>query len=117
MITDDIFKMLLTLLLFIMLILVSLMVYKGIYGMARVYNWNGKRYCYVGYAQVRKEHGSFALYLGERIVDLSRTTAYRICLSNAFCKKNRYREMYVYADGRRSYLVVDREAMKTEIPF
>lgn len=117
MITHDMYRMLITMLFLLVILLLLLMIYKGIYGMARVYNWNGKRYRYIGYAPVKKENDAFALYLGERMVDLSRTTAYQIVLSAAFCKRNRYRKLFVYAEGERSYLVVDRDAMKTEIPF
>ena len=106
-----------TVLFLVMIVLLLVAFYKGTYGMAWVYNWNGERYRCIGYAQLRKEDGAFALYLGERMVDLSRTTAYQIVLSRAFCRRNQYQKLFVYAEGCRSYLVVEREALKTEIPF
>ena len=98
-------------------LLVLLWIRMGVYRMARIYNWNGKRYCYLGMTPIRKEGSGFAVYLGENIVDLAYTTAYHICPGKAFCRKNRYREFYVYAEQDRSYLIVDTEPMKTEIPF
>ncbi|MCH5255989.1 MAG: hypothetical protein J1D87_01800 [Lachnospiraceae bacterium] len=101
----------------IVIALIAFMLYFRIYRMARIYNWNGKRYCYLGNAALRREGKDFAIRLGERMVDLSHTTLYRICPSRAFCMKNRYRDMFVYADGDRRHVVVDLEPMKTEIPY
>ena len=101
----------------IVIALIGLMLYIRIYRMARIYNWNGKRYCYLGNATFHREGRDFAIRLGERMVDLSYTTLYRVCPSRAFCMKNRYRDMFVYADNDRRHLVVDIEPMKTEIPF
>ena len=101
----------------IVIALITLMLYIRIYCTARIYNWNGKRYCYLGNATLHKEGKDFAIMLGERMVDLSHTTLYRICPSRAFCLKNRYRDMFIYADKDRRHLVVDIEPMKTEIPF
>ncbi len=117
MITNDIFKIIITVLLLLLILLAVVMMYTLCYGMARIYNWNGSRYQYLGYAPIKKEGGGFSVRIGERMVDLSRTTLYRICPTQAFCRKNQYRDLYVYADGSRNYLVVEKGAMKTEIPF
>lgn len=117
MITDDIFRVMMTFLLLLLILLVAAMLHTVRYGMARIYNWDGERYCYLGYAPIRREGGGFSLRISERMVDLSRTTRYRICPGRAFCRKNRYRDIYVYADGSRNYLVVENGPMKTEIPF
>lgn len=104
--------------LFLLLIfLLLLALYLGSYSLARIYNWNGKRYCYIGSAPIRKAKDAYAVHIGERMVNLSHTTAYQICPGRAFCRKNRYRGIIVYADKSSSYLVVDREPMKTEIPI
>ena len=117
MITNDIFKIMMSVLLLLLILLVVMMLYTLCYGMARIYNWNGSHYCYLGYAPIKKEGSGFSLWIGERMVDLSRTTLYKICPTQAFCRKNQYRDLYVYADGSRNYLVVENGAMKTEIPF
>ena len=98
-------------------LLIMLWLRTGLYRMARIYNWNGKRYCYLGMTPIKREGGGFAIYLGENIVDLAYTTAYCICPTKAFCKKNRYREFYVYAEKDRNYLVIDKGPIKTEIPL
>ena len=99
----------------IVMALTALMLYIRIYGMARIYNWNGKRFCYLGTAPLRKEGKDFAIRIGEHMVDLSYTTLYRVCPSRSFCMKNLYRDVFFYADGRRQHLVVDVEPMKADI--
>ncbi len=117
MITNDNIKIMISALLLILILLVAVMLYTLCYSMARIYNWNGSRYQYLGYVPIKREGSGFSLRIGERMVDLSRTTVYRICPGRAFCRKNQYRALYVYADGSRNYLVVENGAMKTEIPF
>lgn len=117
MIANDTIKIMISILLLILILLVAVMLYTLCFGMARIYNWNGSRYCYLGYVPIKREGSGFSLRIGERMVDLSRTTVYRICPVRAFCRKNQYRALYVYADGSRNYLVVENGAMQTEIPF
>ena len=108
-------------LLFVMVIvLIWVMIHMFFYHTARIYNWNGPRYCYLGYVPIRREDGELTVRLTEHMTDLSHTTLYRICPGRAFCRKNRYKNLFVYADGDRRYVVVDdsnKEEMKTEIPF
>lgn len=99
----------------IVMALMSVMLYVRIYGMARIYNWNGKRFCYLGRVPLHKEGQDFVIRIGEHMVDLSYTTLYRVCPSRAFCVRNRYRDVFFYADGGRQHLVVDIEPMKAEI--
>lgn len=103
----EVLKIMITILFLLLLLLLAAMLHAGVYRMARVYNWNGRRYCYLGYVPIRREKGNFAVRIGEHMVDLAHTTDYRLCLSKAFCRKNRYRGMVVYAEGERNYLVVD----------
>ncbi|MCM1144493.1 MAG: hypothetical protein NC318_02100 [Blautia sp.] len=104
-------------LLLIIMLLITGLLYGGLYQMARIENWNGKRYCYLGYVPIRKGEGGFVIRIGKRMVDLSYTTRYRIRPGNAFCRRNRYRDVIVYADRGRAHLVLDGREMKTEIPF
>ena len=60
----------------------------------------------------RRKNGDFVIRIGEHMVDLSRTTAYRICVSKAFCRKNRYGGMVVYADGMQKYLIIEGDDMR-----
>ncbi len=73
----------------------------------RIYNWNGKRYCYLGRAGVHRQGDGYYVRLRERIADLSYTTLYQICPSKGFIRKNRYRNMTLYAGKEKCMLHVD----------
>lgn len=109
---NEMLRWTLTVLLLLLLLFLIMICHIGFYRMARVYNWNGRRYCYLGCVPVHKENGELAVRIREHMVDLSRTTAYQIRVSKSFLKKNRYRKMLVYADGGRNYLVIDSVAMR-----
>lgn len=104
---NEILKWAITILLLLLLLLLGAAFHAGIYRMARVYNWDGRRYCYLGYVPISRENGNFVVRIRERMVDLARTTDYRICPGKVFCRKNRYHGMVVYAEGERNYLVID----------
>lgn len=73
----------------------------------RVYNWNGKRYCYLGRTGLRRERDGYRVCIGERIADLSYTTLYQICPSKGFVRRNRYRNMTLCAGDAQCMLYVD----------
>ncbi|MBO5208865.1 MAG: hypothetical protein J6B68_05910 [Lachnospiraceae bacterium] len=114
---EEMLRSMITVLFLMIMILLAVMIHTAFYRMARIYNWNGKRYCYLGYVPIQKDGKNFAIHIREKMVDLSHTTRYEIGLSKNFYKKNRYKDMFVYADGARNYLIIDEEALKTEIPF
>lgn len=114
---EEMLRGIIIMLLLMVIVLLTVMLHTVRYRMACIYNWNGKRYCYLGYVPIQKEGKAFVLYIREKMVDLSHTTLYQINLSKEFYKRNRYKDMFVYADGARNYLIIDKEALKTEIPF
>lgn len=91
-------------------------VYTVRYMSARIYNWNGKRYCYLGRARLRRSGGGYLVCIGERMADLSYTTWYQICLSKPFIRRNRYKDMMLCAGRSRCLLHVD-ECMRQSIYY
>ena len=83
------------------------------YGTARIYNWDGARYCYLGRTGVRRSGGGYQVRIGERMADLSYTTLYRICFSRSFVRRNRYRDMMLCAGQARCLLHVDECMMQS----
>lgn len=77
------------------------------YGTVRIYNWDGKRYRYLGRAGLWRSGGGYVVRLRERMADLSYTTLYQICPSKYFVRRNRYREMVLWAGKARCLLYVD----------
>lgn len=82
----------------------------------RIYNWNGRRYCYLGRAGVRRSGDGYQVRIGERMADLSYTTLYQICPSKYFVRKNRYADMVLCAGREKCLLHVD-ECMRQSIYY
>ena len=80
---------------------------------ARIYNWNGRSYCYLGRAILNRDGGGYRIQIGERLADLSYTTLYRICLSGPFIRKNKYADMMLCAGHSRCLLHVEECMMQS----
>lgn len=93
------------------LTVLMLLLLAGLYGIrrytVRIYNWNGKRYCYLGRAGLRRENGCYSVRIRERLADLSYTTLYQICPSKGFVRRNRYGSMLLCAGEEKCMLHVD----------
>lgn len=73
----------------------------------RIYNWNGKRYCYLGRAGLHWEKGCCRVRIKERMADLSYTTLYQVCPSGEFVRRYRYKDMILCAGEEKCMLHVD----------
>lgn len=83
---------------------------------ARIYNWNGSRYCYLGRARLLRISGGYQMRIGERMADLSYTTLYQICPSKRFVRRNRYMDMALCAGNAQCLLHVD-DCMRQSIYY
>lgn len=77
------------------------------YRTVRIYNWNGKRYCYLGRVGLHRGGGGYQVHIGESMADLSYTTLYQICPSKRFVRRNIYEDMMLCAGNARCVLHVD----------
>lgn len=82
----------------------------------RIYNWNGKRYCYLGRALLHRNGGGYQVHINERMADLSYTTLYQICPSKRFVRRNKYEDMIFRAGNANGLLHVD-ECMRQSIYY
>lgn len=82
----------------------------------RIYNWNGRKYCYLGRAALRASGGGYLVRIGERMADLSDTTLYQICPSKGFIRRNRYEELLLCAGKAQCTLPVE-ECMRQSIYY
>lgn len=82
----------------------------------RIYNWNGRKYCYLGRAVLRSVGGGYQVRIGERMADLSDTTLYQICPSKGFIRRNRYKELLLCAGKAQCTLPVE-EQMRQSIYY
>lgn len=90
--------------------------YGILYRTVRIYNWNGKRYCYLGRVFLHRNGGGYQVYIGERMADLSYTTLYQVCPSRRFVRRNKYEDMVLCAGNARGLLHVD-ECMRQSIYY
>ena len=97
-------------------VLLMAVLYGVMYRTVRIYNWNGKRYCYLGRAFLHRNGGGYQVYIGERMADLSYTTLYQVCPSRRFVRRNKYEDMVLCAGNARGLLHVD-ECMKQSIYY
>lgn len=93
------------------LILLAVLLTVGCYGIqnhtARVYNWNGKRYCYLGRVGLCRKSDGYHVRIGERMADLSYTTLYQICPSKGFVRRNRYGNLILCAGDEKRMMHID----------
>lgn len=82
----------------------------------RIYNWNGRRYCYLGRAGLWSNGGGYLVRIGERMADLSHTTLYQICPSKNFVRRNKYKELVLCAGKTQCMLPVE-ECMRQSVYF
>ncbi len=76
----------------------------------RVYNWDGRRYRYIGRSRLRKERDSYAVKLREHLADISYTTGYRFCFGRSFTKKYRYQDLLVRAGRNVAWVPIEEKA-------
>lgn len=97
-------------------VLLMAVLYGVMYRTVRIYNWNGKRYCYLGRAFLHRNGGGYQVYIGERMADLSYTTLYQVCPSRRFVRRKKFEDMVLCAGNARGLLHVD-ECMRQSIYY
>ena len=101
---------------FLSVLLLMAALYGVLYRTVRIYNWNGKRYCYLGRAFLHRNGGGYRVHIRERMADLSYTTLYQVCPSRRFVRRNKYEDMMLCAGNARGLLHVD-ECMRQSIYY
>lgn len=100
--------------------LLAVLLAAGLYGIqrstVRIYNWNGRRFCYLGRAGLYRKQDGYYVQMRERLVDLSYTTLYQICPSKQFVRRNRYRNLTFIAGDEKCLLPVE-ECMRQSVYF
>lgn len=86
------------------------------YHTVRIYNWDGKRYRFLGRERLRKKNDSYVINMGERKGEASFTTIYLLLASAGFVKKHRYGSLLFQAGKAEVWLAVE-ERMRAEALF
>lgn len=83
------------------------------YHTVRIYNWDGKRYRFLGRGRLRKKNDMLVVSMRERMGDASFTTVYLLLLSRRLVKKHRYKSLLFRAGKTETWLPVE-ERMRAE---
>lgn len=83
------------------------------YHTVRIYNWDGKRYRFLGRERLRKRNDTYVVNMCERKGDASFTTIYLLLVSSKFVRKHRYNNLLFQA-GRNEVWMPVEERMRAE---
>lgn len=102
--------------LFLLLTVLAVLRYDLMQHKVRIYNWDGKRYRFLGRERLRKINDRYVINVRERMGDMSFTTRYLVFASAAFVKKHRYESLLFRAGRNEAWLPVE-ERMRAEILY
>lgn len=79
----------------------------------RIYNWDGKKYRFLGRERLRGRDGIYVVSMSERMGEASRTTLYLLLASAKLVRKRRYANLLFCAGNTKVCLPVE-ERMRAE---
>lgn len=82
----------------------------------RIYNWDGRKYRFLGRERLRKIDDTCVINMRERLGDRSFTTRYLLYVSEKVVKKHRYENLLFRAGKNEAWLSVE-ERMQAEVLY
>lgn len=86
------------------------------YHTVRIYNWDGKRYRFLGRERLRKRNDTYVVNMCERKGDDSYTTIYLLLASAKFVRKHRYENLLLHAGKTEVWMPVEGR-MRVEVLY
>ncbi len=86
------------------------------YHTVRIYNWDGKRYRFLGRERLRKRNDTYVVNMRERKGDASYTTIYLLLASAKFVRKHRYENLLLHAGKTEVWMPVEGR-MRVEVLY
>lgn len=86
------------------------------YHMVRIYNWDGKRYRFLGRERLQKRNDTYVVNICERKGDASFTTIYLLLASAKFVRKHRYENLLLQAGMAEVWMPVEGR-MRAEVLY
>lgn len=102
--------------LFLLLVILAGAQYDLTYHTVRIYNWDGKRYRFLGRERLRKKNDTYILNMRERMGEASFTTRYLLLPSRQLVKRHRYESLLFQAGKTEKWLPVE-ERMRADALF
>lgn len=78
----------------------------------QIYNWDGRRYRFLGRECLRRKDDIYVINMKERIGDLSYTTRYRLLASPEFVQRRRYGSLLLRAGANEAWLPIEEQMIK-----
>ncbi len=82
----------------------------------RIYNWDGKRYRFLGRERLRRINDTHVVNMRERMGDMSFTTRYMLSASAKFVRQHRYENLLLRAGGVEVWLPIE-ERMRADVLY
>lgn len=86
------------------------------YHTLKLYNWDGKRYCFLGRILLWKRNDTYVVKIREHIWDISYTTRYLLVPSRQFVQAKRNRLLLCKAGRETAWLTVEAK-MRQDIYY
>lgn len=102
--------------LLLLLVILAGAQYDLTYHTVRIYNWDGKRYRFLGRVRLRKKNDMYVANMGERMGEASFTTRYLLLPSRKFVKRHRYGSLLFRAGKTERWLPVE-ERMRADVLY
>lgn len=102
--------------LFLLLIILAGVQYDLTHHTVRIYNWDGKRYRFLGRERLRKKNDTYVVNMRERMGEASFTTRYLLLPSRQLVKRHRYESLLFRAGKTEKWLPVE-ERMRADALF
>lgn len=82
----------------------------------RIYNWDGKKYRFLGRERLCRTSDTYVVKMRERMGDMSFTTRYLLFASAGFVKRHRYENLLLRAGVAKVWLPIE-ERMRVEVLY
>ena len=102
--------------LLLLLVVLAAVQYDLTYHTVRIYNWDGKRYRFLGRERLRKKNDTYVVNMRERMGEASFTTRYLLLPSRQLVKRHRYESLLFRAGKTEKWLPVE-ERMRADALF
>lgn len=102
--------------LFLLAFLLAAIRHDLIWHTVRIYNWDGRKYRFLGRERLRRVNGTYVVNMCEAAGDVSCTTIYLLLASAKFVRRHRYESLLLRAGKSEVWLPVE-ERMRQEVLY
>ncbi|MDE7429438.1 MAG: hypothetical protein K2N00_09270 [Lachnospiraceae bacterium] len=102
--------------LFLLAFLLAVIRHDLIWHTARIYNWDGRKYRFLGRERLRKINDTYVINMREAVGDASYTTIYLLLVSAKFVRRHRYENLLLRAGEGEVWLPVEKR-MRQEVLY